>query len=228
MVTQLLYGEHYKIIEQKKHWSKIRIALDSCEGWISNDQLTFIEKETYDQLEKTSCYNNTTELVSFVEDEKNTLMPIVIGSTIPNEVVLHHKFEGECTEIKSEKSNLIKTALLYLNSPYLYGGKTPFGIDSSGLAQMVYKINGIALKRGAGQQALQGSSLSFIEESEPGDLAFFDDNEGKIHHVGIIMGDNYIIHVHGKVRIDRVDHTGIFNNQTGRYTHKLRVIKQIS
>jgi cell wall-associated NlpC family hydrolase len=48
----------------------------------------------------------------------------------------------------------------------------------------------------------QGEALSFIEESEPGDLAFFDNEEGTIIHVGIIMADNYIIHASGKVRID--------------------------
>jgi cell wall-associated NlpC family hydrolase len=92
---------------------------------------------------------------------------------------------------------------------------------------MVYKLCGIKLFRDASQQALQGQGLSFIEEAEPGDLAFFDNDEGQIIHVGIIMKNNYIIHAHGKVRIDRLDHTGIFNTEIKNYTHKLRVIKQL-
>ena len=92
---------------------------------------------------------------------------------------------------------------------------------------MVYRMNGYALLRDASQQATQGEPLSFIEESEPGDLAFFDNNEGKIVHVGIILQDNYIIHAHGKVRMDRIDHSGIFNTDIKNYTHKLRVIKKI-
>jgi cell wall-associated NlpC family hydrolase len=92
---------------------------------------------------------------------------------------------------------------------------------------MVYKLNGYKLKRDASQQATQGEALSFIEESEAGDLAFFDNEEGKIIHVGIIMSDNYIIHASGKVRIDRIDHLGIYNVDTERHTHKLRVIKKI-
>ena len=227
MVTQILYGEHYKVLEQRKQWSKIRLALDGCEGWVSNNQLTLIEKEAYSQLESSQNRKHSSELISSAEYQNNRLTPIVLGSTLPDYKILNHRFEGNFINGDSEKKNLVKTALFYLNAPYLWGGRNPFGIDASGLTQMVYKINGVALKRAADQQALQGDSLSFIEESEPGDLAFFDDNEGKIHHVGIIMGDNYIIHSYGKVRIDRIDHTGIFDSETRLYTHKLRVIKKI-
>ena len=125
------------------------------------------------------------------------------------------------------KEDLVDTALLYLNSPHLQGGKTPFGIDSSGFTQMVYKINGQKLLRTTEGQSTQGEPLSFIEESEPGDLAFFDDSDGTIDHVGIILKDNYIIHSSGHVRIDRLDHTGIFNVVKRIYTHNLRVIKKI-
>jgi len=92
---------------------------------------------------------------------------------------------------------------------------------------MVYMLNGYSLLRNSAQQATQGEALSFIEESEPGDLAFFDNAEGIITHVGLMMEDNYIIHVHGKVRIDRIDHSGIFNTELNRHTHQLRVIKKI-
>ena len=116
---------------------------------------------------------------------------------------------------------------MYLNAPYLWGGKTPFGIDCSGFTQMVYKLNGYKIHRDASQQALEGEPLSFIEESEVGDLAFFDNDEGNIIHVGIIMENNYIIHASGKVRIDRLDHLGIYNPELKKHTHKLRVIKKI-
>ena len=150
-----------------------------------------------------------------------------MGSTISASTFLQHHFEGKSISEILPKEHLIETALLYLNTPYLWGGKSPFGIDCSGFTQMVYKLNGYKLLRDASQQATQGEALSFIEESEPGDLAFFDNDEGKITHVGIIMKDNYIIHAHGKVRIDRLDHSGIFNYDVRNHTHKLRVIKRI-
>jgi cell wall-associated NlpC family hydrolase len=136
-------------------------------------------------------------------------------------------FDGLKLEGIQGKSSLIETAFMYVNAPYLWGGKTPFGIDCSGFTQMVYKLNGYALLRDASQQATQGVPLSFIEESEAGDLAFFDNEEGKIIHVGIIMDDNYIIHASGKVRVDRLDHLGIYNAELNKHTHKLRVIKKI-
>ena len=122
---------------------------------------------------------------------------------------------------------MTSTAYLFLNAPYLWGGKTPLGIDCSGFTQLVYKINGVKLKRDASDQALQGQTLSFIEESEPGDLAFFDDSEGNITHVGLLLENHRIIHASGMVRIDKIDQSGIFNIETQSHSHKLRFIKKM-
>ena len=226
LVSQLLYGEHFKVLEQRKNWSKIRLAFDKYEGWIDNKQYVEVTKEGYEDI-NSSKPKYSTDLVEFIEDENNQLHPILLGSSINSLKFLKHKHDGSILSEVMPKENLIKTASLYLNSPYLWGGKTPFGIDCSGFTQMVYKINGYRLLRDASQQASQGEVLSFIEESEPGDLAFFDNAEGDIIHVGIIMGNNYIIHAHGKVRIDRLDQSGIYNINQNRHTHKLRVIKKI-
>jgi hypothetical protein len=226
LVTQVLYGEVFKVLESRKKWSRIRLAFDSYEAWIDNKQFLFIEEENYNDISRQTpivCE----DLVDMVYTKDNQMLSIVMGSSLNGLAILNHDFEGSSVEAKFAKDNLINTALLYLNTPYLWGGKTPFGIDCSGFTQMVYKLNGYRLKRDASQQVEQGEALSFIEESEPGDLAFFDNAEGDITHVGIIMKDNYIIHAHGKVRIDRLDHTGIFNIQTSLHTHKLRVIKRI-
>ena len=125
------------------------------------------------------------------------------------------------------KDKIAEDALMYLNAPYLWGGKSPFGIDCSGFTQIVYKINNIVIPRDAYQQAKLGEGYSFLEEAEAGDIAFFDNDEGKIIHVGILVGKNKIIHASGKVRIDTLDHQGIFNKETNSYSHKLRIIKTL-
>ena len=230
-VSQLLFGEHFTILEQDKKWTKIEIAFDNYVGWIDNKQYVIINDDHFNYLNDSPIVLNN-DLIEYISTPNNLLTPISLGASLSfleNEQIntSNYTFEGIKICGEKEKENLIKTAFMYLNSPYLWGGKTPFGIDCSGFTQMVYKINGYKLLRDASQQATQGEALSFIEESEPGDLAFFDNDEGNITHVGIMMNDNYIIHASGKVRIDRLDHLGIYNVDTGRHTHKLRVIKKI-
>jgi hypothetical protein len=226
LVSQVLYGELFKVLEQRKKWSRIRLAHDNYEGWVDNKQYLIISEEDY-RTYNSKEHTYATDLVEYVACKKHHLYPITIGATLHTIPLLNHQFDGDSISGVRPKENILKTAFLYLNAPYLWGGKTPFGIDCSGFTQMVYKLNGYKLKRDASQQATQGEALSFIEESEPGDLAFFDNNEGNIVHVGIIMKDNYIIHAHGKVRIDRLDHSGIYNADRNIHTHKLRVIKKI-
>ncbi|MBS9766192.1 MAG: C40 family peptidase [Flavobacteriaceae bacterium] len=233
MVSQLLFGEHFKVLEKRKKWSRIRLAFDSYEGWIDNKQYEEITEEWYQKIEDT---DNAIagEIIDFITDANNNFSSIPIGASLPlyhqKEVKIadtSYTYEGNIFDKPLPKSKLVEIASKFLNTPYLWGGRTMFGIDCSGFTQLIYKIAGYSLLRDASQQAKQGQVLSFIEESEPGDLAFFDNNEGEIIHVGIIMKDNYIIHAHGKVRIDRIDHSGIFNIDTNRYTHQLRVIKKI-
>lgn len=226
MVSQVLYGEYFKVLEQREKWSRIRVAFDSYEGWVDNKQFLFISEEDWLKVDSEENLLSA-DLIEFISNEQQNLMPIPLGSVLNFVSFLGHTHDGSIVSGKSQKTNLINTAFLYLNAPYLWGGKTPFGIDCSGLTQMVYRLNGFKLFRDSSQQATQGESLSFIEESEPGDLAFFDTKEGVINHVGIMMPDNYIIHSHGKVRIDRIDHSGIYNAEMGKHTHQLRVIKKI-
>ncbi|MCB0443089.1 MAG: C40 family peptidase [Flavobacterium sp.] len=230
-VSQVLFGEHFEILEQYKQWLKIRLQYDDYEGWIDAKQCQLIAENDFNEISNSAQILNQ-DLVEYVTTKDNLLIPIPIGSSLSflnldGVNTPRFDFDGlKVTGVKP-KNELIKTAFLYLNAPYLWGGKTPFGIDCSGFTQMVYKLNGYKLLRDASQQASQGEALSFIEESEPGDLAFFDNEEGKIIHVGLIMKDNYIIHASGKVRIDRLDHLGIYNAEMNRHTHKLRVIKKV-
>jgi hypothetical protein len=231
IVSQVLFGEHFEILEQLKQWSKIKLQYDDYEGWVDSKQYQTISESEYNQLSEDVIVLNA-DLIEYITGPNNLLLPIPLGASLS---FLSHtdintsNFNFEGTKISGTKNKdcILNTAFMYLNAPYLWGGKTPFGIDCSGFTQMVYKLNGYKLLRDASQQATQGEALSFIEESEPGDLAFFDNEEGNIIHVGIIMKDNYIIHASGKVRIDRLDHLGIYNSEINRHTHKLRVIKKI-
>lgn len=230
MTSQVLFGEHFKVLEQTPKWSRIELAFDGYNGWIDNKQFREISEADYVKLTSGEIVLSG-DLIEYISTPKNGLITIPLGATLSflNSTINTEGFAFDGTSVSGikTKKDLIETAFLYMNSPYLWGGRTPFGIDCSGFVQMVYKLNGFKLLRDASQQATQGEALSFIEESEPGDLAFFDNEEGRIIHVGIIMEDNYIIHAHGQVRIDRLDHLGIYNIDTKRHTHKLRVIKKI-
>ena len=231
MVNQILFGEHFKVLEVRKKWSKVRLAHDSYEGWICNKQWIEIEKDIYKQLDK-EVATIAIDILDIISKDHH--QPIVIGSILPSYKSGHalinnemYRFDGLTTAGFTKKEKLVENALMYLNAPYLWGGRSPLGIDCSGFTQMVYRLQGVDLPRDAYQQAEVGTTLSFVEKSEAGDLAFFDNNEERITHVGIILENNHIIHASGKVRIDRIDQQGIFNKELGTHTHKLRLIKSI-
>lgn len=233
MMSQVLFGEIFTILEKQKNWSKIKLTFDGHEGFIDNKQFEEITEDLFLKLsESDAIYSG--EILDFIATAKNELLTIPIGATLPfyenNQLQINSKnyvFDGQTFTGKLPKNEIIQKAFIFLNAPYLWGGKSPFGIDCSGFTQMVYKLCGYPLFRDAKQQAMQGEGLSFIEESEPGDLAFFDNEEGEIVHVGIILQDYHIIHAHGKVRVDTLDHSGIFNTDLQKHTHQLRVIKKI-
>jgi len=237
MVTQLLFGETFEIIERDKSWVKIKTYYEGYECWVDEKQCVVIDKEIYKKI-NSSDNTLTADLIGLItKKEENVIFPIVLGSNLPllkgNKCLIvnqEYTFDGNKIAPTFKKENLRnaigETAFMYLNSPYLWGGKSPLGIDCSGFSQMVYKLNGLKVKRDAHQQAIQGTALSFVEESEQGDLAFFDNDEGRIIHVGVVLKDNKIIHSAGKVRVDKFDHYGIYNTGTKKYSHRLRIIKR--
>lgn len=230
MVTQLLFGETYSILKQEDKWLFVQIDHDTYEGWIDKKQFT---PATTSMQNAALTYDLTHPIVI-----NNHHIPLVLGSKL-------HNFDGINCSIEKQKASynglavqpndfafneerVTKTALKYLHTPYLWGGRSPFGIDCSGFTQNVYQFFAVALPRDAYQQATQGQIVGFAEEAQPGDLAFFDrEEDGHIIHVGIILKDKQIIHASGKVRIDPFDHFGIFNKEENKYTHKLRIIKRV-
>ncbi|OQX73152.1 MAG: hydrolase Nlp/P60 [Bacteroidetes bacterium 4484_249] len=236
MVTQVLFGDLIVINEKINNWLKIRIVYDNYEGWVDDKQIQIIDKDEFNRLNKeTSQYS--LDLVEVLQDvTNNVLIPVLIGSCIRNIENNQFSIQGKKFIFSGQLSlpeqdifinSVIENAMLFLNAPYLWGGKTPFGIDCSGFTQTVYKLSGVKLLRDASQQATQGESISLIAEAEPGDLLFFDNNEETITHVGILIGNQKVIHASGKVRIDKIDHQGIYNEDLKKYTHNLRLIKRI-
>jgi hypothetical protein len=233
MVTQLLFGDAYAVVEVQEKWVKIKTHFDDYDCWISKNQHFEITEKTYGELLSAPLVLSD-DLVQVVQ-EGSTYLPIVMGSTLPlfkdGELKIENRtflFDGKWIEPADiNKGKILEYAFMYLNAPYLWGGKSPFGIDCSGFTQMVYKLCGYNLPRDAYQQFELGTSHSFVEEAEAGDLAFFDNEAGKIVHVGIVVEPGKIIHASGKVRIDNLDHQGIFNKELNQYTHRLRIIKNL-
>lgn len=237
MVTQLLFGELLWILDRQGNWLFARTAYDDYEGWIDLKMVTQIG-EDYFRYFNGRRSDVVIDLAAQLFDEKerrHILIPA--GSSMPGIkgriLTVNGKryvLSGETNRImladkKATRRNLTEIAHRYLDTPYLWGGRSPFGIDCSGFTQVVFKICGIRLRRDASQQATDGKNLSFLAEAKPGDLAFFDDAQGRINHVGILLEDDKVIHATGRVRIDSIDQQGIYNQEFQRYTHQLRLIK---
>lgn len=236
-VNQILFGETFLVIEEKKDWLLVRLDHDDYEGWLSQAQFLPLKDEDSSLIAKPGTLPVVSDLIEIVsQKDGENFFPIFLGSFLP-----HYEkekqaitvgatpflYNGPSLQKKLNREQLLEMAFHYYHAPYQWGGRSPFGIDCSGLIQMIYRLAGYSLPRDSSQQAKLGETLSFIEEAEPGDLAFFDNEEGAITHVGILMADNYIIHASGFVKVDRLDQSGIFSREKGRHTHRLRVLKKV-
>ncbi|MEM9850090.1 MAG: NlpC/P60 family protein [Bacteroidota bacterium] len=233
--TQLLFGELAEVMEKKgKTWLKVRCQHDNSIGWVHSNQLHPITADEFEAYRKDFAY--CLDLMQPIVATDH-FIPITIGAKLPLFDGMKLQLEGRAyqftgqavfpDDMKTNASLLEKLARRYLYAPYLHGGRSPFGIDSAGLVQTVFQMLGIALPREAAQQLERGQAIDFVEQAVEGDLAFFENRLGRITHVGIMLPDLHIIHASDCVRIDRLDHFGIFNEQQNRYTHKLRVLRRI-
>lgn len=230
MLSQVLFGEKYEIIDTIGHWLKVKTCFDDFTGWIDGDHIQHYQavgESCGHVLNKALACRKSDGSALILEPGCEIYSPDFEEKTFTAGNELFHAGKEFNNSFIATSDSLADTALKFINSPYIWGGRIPSGIDCSGLTQLVYKIHGEAIPRNSYQQAEKGREITFIDESVPGDLVFFDDEKGKITHVGMIFSRGLVIHGSGRVRIDAIDHQGIFKQETGKYSHHLRVIRRL-
>ena len=233
MITQLLFGEVVECWERKGDWTKIRCLWDNQIGWVPTNQLTQITPEEAERYQEYACCMELAQPAIAADH----FLPLTMGASLPCFDGMRFEIAGRSYSFSGQVISpqnihksidlLIKLSRKYLYAPELEGGRSPFGIDSTGLIQILFKMIGVAMPRDAYLQARKGDNIDFYEQATIGDLVYFQDKNGHINHVGIICEKDKILHTYGKVRIDKIDHFGIFNTELKKYTHKLRVIKRV-
>jgi hypothetical protein len=233
-VIQVLFGEHYRVLEKSadKEWLKIQLAYDNVEAWISVNHHHSILPEFFEQIEA-SHFKIATDLVSTILYKKSPL-PIVIGSIVPissSELFKMDEqfaYNGEAKPLaqKREKEFLKMIAHRYLHATEVQGGKNPFGISAQGFVQMVCKICGSAMPWEIHRMETTGKEIKDFHSHEEGDIAFFTNNKTGAAHVGIVLNDERVIHCSGSVRIDHLIEDGILHADTKAYTYTLTQIRR--
>lgn len=237
MVTQLLFGDTCEIIETAGAFIKIKNHGDAYQGWVDTKSLTEIDEETYHKVINHPVFRTCVPIADIFCMTDKTVYHLSAGSLLPlyNPEKSGFEIGGKVFQVhptfatylpESNKDNITAAAMLFQNTPYLWGGKNIMGIDCSGFVQTVYAMNGFMLPRDASMQVLDGITIHSLEEAQPTDLLFFE-KEGRITHVGIYLGDHKIMHASGKVKIEKVDQQGIYSEELSKYTHTLSTIKRV-
>lgn len=234
MVSQVLFGEYITMGEERDDFVFVRCGYDGYDGWVQANQLTTVSKT---EILQTNSY--TTNFTTPVT-KNQTLLQVpyassvyqidgfsftISGSTLNYLLVPQQTWNS--AEQKLNLQTLVAAYQPFINTPYLWGGKSVFGIDCSGFVQQVFKLFGIKLLRDAYLQAEQGTAVNSLDDAQPGDLAFFCNEGGRVTHVGIILEEGKIVHASGRVRIDTIDKDGIVNSESGKRTHTMHSVRRV-
>lgn len=236
MVSQLLFGEKCIVFEKRKDgWLFIRSEWDHYDGWIHEGAVRFISEREYKRPNK---FINTSRQDLLVNEHKEILLSPgsslfrLVGRQFKWEKEFPYYFKGkkrDISQIKFDPELLLDYCQSFMGAPYLWGGRSIMGIDCSGFSQVIYKCFNIRIPRDASLQAKEGEEIHFLQDAKIGDLAFFDNEEGRINHVGILLNNETIIHATdsvGQVVIDKIDYGGIVSTQLRKRTHNLRLIRR--
>ena len=242
--TQMLFGELCQIINHKSQttnpkWTHVRLESDGQEGWVDAKMLTPMSEEeytTYREALKSAAMVAFPMAYAMSENNGQTI-PLTAGTKLTHYQdgrfeVLGVGFRIDPTMVitsprELNQDSLLQTVRFFLNVPYLWGGKNALGMDCSGFTQVVMSLFGRLLKRNASEQATQGEEVASLAQAKAGDLAFFDHEDGRISHVGIVIDAERIIHCSGRVKVEKIDNTGIYNAERGEYTHHLVTLRRV-
>lgn len=231
MVTQLLFGEGVEILSIEKPWAHIRCLHDGYTGYMDYKQFIRLSEEEKHEWSNAATFRLTQRTLALKTAEgpdwiyQGSVLPVGFETGFRLGKLKFEPLQNLGT--LSRNTSIIDVAQSYLNTPYLWGGRSITGIDCSGFTQIVYSLMGISLKRDASQQVEMGDEID-INVVKAGDLAFFHNSKGKIIHVGIATGLGTILHASGKIREDKLDEKGIFREDTKEYSHQLNCIKRIN
>ncbi len=248
--TQILFGETFDVLEEKPRWNRVKLHLDGQEGWVDAKMVTKMSPAEYKSYHE--AYIGSSAIVAMpmayaVSENNGQTIPLTAGTRLAKyqvtkdeaQKVFFGRFEVLGVGFRIDpgmviakspdlnEQNLLQTVRFFLNIPYLWGGKNAMGMDCSGFTQVIMSLFGKALKRNAGEQVTQGRKISDLSKVQAGDLVFFDHEDGKISHVGVAIDSERLIHCSGRVKVEKLDSNGIFNAETGVYSHHLMAIRRV-
>lgn len=236
--TQMLFGELCEILEEQPRWKRVQLMADGQEGWVDAKMICPMTEEEYHGYTETLKEAATVvfPMTYAVSENNGQTIPLTAGTKLTKYQdgrfeVLGVGFRIDPNMVTTQplalnQENLLKTLRFFINVPYLWGGKNALGMDCSGFTQVIMSLFGKRLPRNASEQAQEGLPIANLKEAQAGDLAFFDHEDGKISHVGIVIDPERIIHCSGRVKVEKLDTQGIYNAEQGGYSHHLVSIRR--